>query len=45
MAYQSAAILVGLREGDSSAPVRLDGTRTRAHPGEAKLAQRAKVGC
>ena len=45
MAYQSAAIPFGSCEGDSSALVRLEGARTRAHPGgKTELAQRAKMG-
>ena len=45
MAYQSAAILFGSREGASPVLVRLEGTCTIARPGgKTKLARRAKSG-
>ena len=44
MAYQNAAILFGLCEGDSSILVRLAGTCATAHPrGRAELTRRANV--
>ena len=46
MAYHSADVLSGSREGDGSILVLTEGTHARADAGlQSELAQRGKVGC